>query len=837
MAHATKISFWTWATLGAFLLVMPAWGQTTTAPAASGTARKLPEPATRPSGQKTTGKGKAQRAASGMSKKEFKAQKRARKVEKGKRREERVEQHIRELQQQQKGVLPALIRPAVANPQQVAEDFDWSVNWEQKNNKGVHPNLDYGYCSTNHLAAAGCATGEIGGIVSGSGISWLADHVAVRSVLLDVQTPLRASGWCTFGATGGDASVGWFNSTYAAPDTVPHTFLGWRNDGGALRPALGTTGTSFADGAAIAISGGKPFQWTLSYDPIGGENGCGQITLSALGSFSTLSLSREQRNALSNTKFDRFGIVTSKTGAPAGMMWLDNLIYTRLSGFPAPNPQATAHTRTEFFDTNPTGSMWFGVNNLPTDQPPLVSQNYGYQPPSTGIGHTAGCIGGRFMRAIGASYYGYDYGEKKLHLTDKLRSEGYVQIPTTEGQGFRMGWTTTKALSWREPSTIALRFGFKHGGITVWVDFNTRTGEGKGGGAWQPVATLKPGPQWHHYVLEYDPAGTGKINVRFDDAAATYQLKYGIKELDADIDLFGVWNPKVPADGAATTAYVDDVINTVNGRPCPSSNNFDSAPAGWVGLNNSFSNKKDYICRNFHNFGWVKGLSHMDGSNPEDNPMYVIPSESQRYCAGGAIWLASWDVPKSRACYGADLGGTLNARDHHMLATGRIKLDWANVDAAELFGWYNSATATDAESAGRGHTMPSNFLGVKIDGGAMYFAMPGYRSPNLSEEHAASAAKFIPEPLRFEYPPQPPRLHHDGQWRQFYLEYDPDGAGGKGQIKVQIGSDGVPFTFDLQPGAKGENFKFDRFGLLTERKGGGKLHAIYFDKLTYTVAR
>jgi hypothetical protein len=54
---------------------------------------------------------------------------------------------------------------------------------------------------------------------------------------------------------------------------------------------------------------------------------------------------------------------------------------------------------------------------------------------------------------------------------------------------------------------------------------------------------------------------------------------------------------------------------------------------------------------------------------------------------------------------------------------------------------------------------------------------------------------------------------------------------------VQIGKDGVPYTMDLEAGAKGENFAFDRFGLLTERKGGGKHHAVYFDKLTYTVAR
>jgi hypothetical protein len=72
---------------------------------------------------------------------------------------------------------------------------------------------------------------------------------------------------------------------------------------------------------------------------------------------------------------------------------------------------------------------------------------------------------------------------------------------------------------------------------------------------------------------------------------------------------------------------------------------------------------------------------------------------------------------------------------------------------------------------------------------------------------------------------------------EFRLDGDRDGAGGKGQIKVQIGSAGVPYAYDLLAGAKSDKFTFDRFGLLTERKGGGKLHGIYFDKLTYTVAR
>lgn len=47
--------------------------------------------------------------------------------------------------------------------------------------------------------------------------------------------------------------------------------------------------------------------------------------------------------------------------------WLDNLIYTKLSDFPVPHAQAIAHTRTEFFDTDPVGSTFFAVIREPGD--------------------------------------------------------------------------------------------------------------------------------------------------------------------------------------------------------------------------------------------------------------------------------------------------------------------------------------------------------------------------------------------------------------------------------------------------------------------------------------
>ena len=66
-------------------------------------------------------------------------------------------------------------------------------------------------------------------------------------------------------------------------------------------------------------------------------------------------------------------------------------------------------------------------------------------------------MGGKFSPAIGLSYYGYDYGAKQLHFTDKLRSEGWFQIPDYEGRNLHIGWTSKHGMSWHEPSTLAMR--------------------------------------------------------------------------------------------------------------------------------------------------------------------------------------------------------------------------------------------------------------------------------------------------------------------------------------------------------------------------------------------
>jgi len=803
------------AILSAFLIILPAWGQLSTPPP------KPPDDAPKPAPKSA----REQAAEAGIGKREFKAQKR----------ERQQNDMLKRVEQRGQGEPPRRSTPpppaaAIPNPYQFAEDFDRNPNWEQKDKRGGKSNAGYGYSSANHLASAGCAPGEIGGSVSDNSLSWFADNVADGSALLNLDIPLSASGWCTFTATDGAASIGWFNSeTYAAPHVAPDAFIGWRQDGATLRAALGHTGSAFLTGPPVAVANGTPFQWTLDYTPAGGGNGCGQIALKIGSSSSILALTQEQKDALTARKFNRFGMVTAQTGSGTSTLWLDNLTYTRISGFPVPHPEAVAHTRTAFFDTDPTDSTFFAVNTRSPHEPVTVTQDYGYQ--ATG-GRTGGCIGGRFTQAIGISYYGYDYGADRLHFTDRLRSEGWFQDPSYEGRCFHLGWTSKHGQSWHEPSTLGLRISSTHSKgqgqfINVAGEGTLGNYEGHGGAGWGTITTFAAGPDWHHYVMEFDPAGgygLGAFTVQIDGLTKIFYFGEEKIKKGADLEIFGMWNAKIPAEEGAITGYLDDVTNTTNGQRDPASNDFNAPPTGWVGCNNSFT-AKDFIVRPYHEFGWAGTLPFLDGKNGY-SPMYTI-RDGDRHCMGGIIYLASFEnlnVP--RASYGAGLNGTLNTRDHHMYATGRFKIDWANVDAGELFGWYHSATACDQVTGGKGHGLPNNFLGVAISAGSNGYGMiPSYRSPLQPEEQTQRA--WNPAT----------RVYEDGEWREFYMEYDPAGAGGRGQFKLQVGKDGTPVICDLEAGAKGADFAFDRFGLLTHRKGGGKPHAIYFDDLTYTIAQ
>jgi hypothetical protein len=79
-----------------------------------------------------------------------------------------------------------------------------------------------------------------------------------------------------------------------------------------------------------------------------------------------------------------------------------------------------------------------------------------------------------------------------------------------------------------------------------------------------------------------------------------------------------------------------------------------------------------------------------------------------------------------------------------------------------------------------------------------------------------------------------PLLSPDDTPMEWSIDYDPDAAGGLGEITVTL--DGVVRTLTLQPGQKSEGAVLDHFGIFNMQKGNGKHANVFFDDLRYTFA-
>ena len=100
-----------------------------------------------------------------------------------------------------------------------------------------------------------------------------------------------------------------------------------------------------------------------------------------------------------------------------------------------------------------------------------------------------------------------------------------------------------------------------------------------------------------------------------------------------------------------------------------------------------------------------------------------------------------------------------------------------------------------------------------------------------------SCGTFITPFIPGKYRPTP--IHNDGTRYHWTLDYDPDGAAGKGQFRVRVSSDlpvdkkeawdGKEFTVDLTSGFKERGTTFDRFGLMNAMKAGGTMGVHFTD--------
>lgn len=210
--------------------------------------------------------------------------------------------------------------------------------------------------------------------------------------------------------------------------------------------------------------------------------------------------------------------------------------------------------------------------------------------------------------------------------------------------------------------------------------------------------------------------------------------------------------------------------------------NFDSAPATWVGTNNSSGAQA---------FGW-------DDQNR----------------AGGTLGAGAGDVGgvfsrESLARYDTDVG-SLDPSSNSLSLSGRGRFWWVasgSQDGNTILGWYDTTTSLN--------WVPDNYIAIRTDQNDAYVE---YCANNGTLHNAQLAAN----------------LGNQNSWT-IALNYDPTGNAGGGTITASING-GTPGVINLAAGDKDLMTNLNRFGLLTLANGGSNTMKAYYDDLSYTSA-
>jgi hypothetical protein len=182
--------------------------------------------------------------------------------------------------------------------------------------------------------------------------------------------------------------------------------------------------------------------------------------------------------------------------------------------------------------------------------------------------------------------------------------------------------------------------------------------------------------------------------------------------------------------------------------------------------------------------------------------------------------------------------------DDKLSASGTFAITKTTPGGGVFFGFFN------AQQPGGGGR-PISSLGLHFDS-----EHSGSRlAVRLITQQNQSCGTFITPFIPGKFRPTP--LRNDGTHYDWTLDYDPAGAGGRGQFRFTIRGDapkpqeyeqaGLPpahleearkrfpintqFAVDLPEGYKQQNAKFDHFGIMNMMKAGGST-TIYFDDLT-----
>jgi hypothetical protein len=183
--------------------------------------------------------------------------------------------------------------------------------------------------------------------------------------------------------------------------------------------------------------------------------------------------------------------------------------------------------------------------------------------------------------------------------------------------------------------------------------------------------------------------------------------------------------------------------------------------------------------------------------------------------------------------------------DDKLSAAGTLALTESSAGGGIFFGFFRAEQPT-----GGGRPISSLGLNMDCERGGARLAVRLITGTNQS--CGTFVTPFIPGKFR------PTPIRNDGTRYQWTLDYDPEGAGGRGQFKFTFHGDtpksgeyskaDIPeshkeearrrfpdvttFTVDLPEGYRKQDTKFDHFGLMNMTKPGGWV-SIYFGDLQY----
>lgn len=461
--------------------------------------------------------------------------------------------------------------------------------------------------------------------------------------------------------------------------------------------------------------------------------------------------------------------------------------------------------KTEPFDRDPA---WHGVNNRSArERPPAnIRQDFGFSK-TKNAGGDAGELGGFISPAGEVAYYARAIETRTFD--DPLSASG--TFACADGAyhlllGFFNAETTNE---WRTPNTIAIRLNGRGDHFYAYVEYCTS--RWRAGGDTTPFPSRRDpktgrlgligfpsGGKVHRWSLAYDPhaeSGKGAVTAVIDGQTALCIMDEGHRADGAAFNRFGILNVIKSADTGAEV-FFDNF--TINGQ----TETFDQDPS-WDGRNN----RKTYpsrLVRPFFDFGYSP--TNFAGGKAKGE-------------LGGQIFRGDCRYPERMACYGAPVGPL--ALDKPFKASGKVALKRGVSDSTTLFGFYSSRDSM-RQNESQDDGVPESAAGIHLEGPSRegFYFYPVCRTKGGRSVYGRSG----------DYP----RLYPDGASRDWTLEYDPAGAGGKGRLVISL--DGQSAALDLEEGAKASPTRFDRFGIVTSWIDGNS-QEVYWDDLTYTISQ